>query len=109
VGRDGFELKQPLVGRTQTVRVVGSWGSCEKLDGRTAPQAAEAGDLSVTQLLLAKGADINAKDQGEETALTLCADQGNTEIVQALLDAGADDVTVKTGWWNCSSQQQLRA
>jgi len=27
-------------------------------------QAAEAGDLSVTQLLLAKGADINAKDQG---------------------------------------------
>jgi len=50
--------------------------------------------------LLAKGADINAKDQGE-TALTLCADQGNTEIVQALLDAGAD-VTVKTGWWNCA-------
>jgi len=37
----------------------------------------------------------------EETALTLCADQGNTEIVQALLDAGAD-VTVKTGWWNCA-------
>jgi len=29
-------------------------------------QAAEAGDLSVTQLLLAKGADINAKDQGRK-------------------------------------------
>jgi len=61
-------------------------------------QAAEAGDLSVTQLLLAKGADINAKDQGRKP-LTLCADQGNTEI--KLLDAGAD-VTVKTGWWNCA-------
>jgi len=47
-----------------------------KIVGRTAPmQAAEAGDLSVTQLLLASGSDINTKDEEGETALTLCADQ----------------------------------
>jgi len=102
VGRDGFDLSSRS-GRTDGDVLLDHGAAVNgKIDGRTAlMQAAEAGDLSVTQLLLAKGADINAKDQGEETALTLCADQGNTEIVQALLDAGAD-VTVKTGWWNCA-------
>lgn len=57
--------------------------------------AAYAGDLEHVRQLLAAGADVNAKDEGGWTALMKgCynAEQkrGYAEVVQALIDAGAD-------------------
>lgn len=57
--------------------------------------AAYAGDLEHARQLLAAGADVNAKDEGGWTALMKAcynAEQkrGYAEVVQALIDAGAD-------------------
>ena len=46
--------------------------------------------------LLAKGADVNAKDEYGETALIKTAYQGNAPIARALIDKGAD-VNAKCG------------
>ncbi len=43
------------------------------------------------------GANVNAKDQGGWTALMWAADNGYTEIVNALIEAGADDLTDNEG------------
>jgi ankyrin repeat protein len=40
--------------------------------------------------LLERGADVNARDHDGETALMMAASGGSPEIVQALLDKGAD-------------------
>jgi len=85
-----FDLSAAAQGRTQTVRVLLiSSRERENLDGRTAP-AAEARRViwSVTQPLLAKGADINAKDQGEE-ALTL---QQTRVILKSCAIAGCGEL-----------------
>jgi ankyrin repeat protein len=50
------------------------------LEGRTA----------VIEVLIMKGADINAGDKCNCTALKLAAGKGHTEIVELLLKAGAD-------------------
>ena len=44
----------------------------------------------IVQMLLAKGADVNAKDYDGITALMLASDQGIKEYVQVLLANGAD-------------------
>ncbi len=51
--------------------------------------AAEGENIEAVKLLLAKGADVNAKTGGGVTALHLAANNGNLEIVQLLLDRGA--------------------
>jgi len=56
-------------------------------------------DLSATQPLLAS-ALISIPKMKRGNWLQRLYNQGNTEVVQALLEAGAD-VRVKTGWWNC--------
>jgi ankyrin repeat protein len=42
------------------------------------------------KLLLAAGADVNAKESHHMTALMWAAERGHIEIVQALLAVGAD-------------------
>lgn len=48
------------------------------------------GSLEIAQILLADGADPNAKGFGGETALTIAAEHGHAEIVKVLLANGAD-------------------
>jgi len=52
--------------------------------------AAEGGHEAVVRLLLEKGADIEAKDEFEETALIKAAEYGYEAIVRLLLEKGAD-------------------
>jgi hypothetical protein len=52
--------------------------------------AASGGHVEVVRLLIAEGADINAKASLDETALHKAADHGHKEVVELLLAAGAD-------------------
>ncbi len=53
--------------------------------------AAENGDLRRVKALIAKGADVNAKDHARRrTALMEAASSGSVDCVQALIAAGAD-------------------
>jgi ankyrin repeat protein len=52
--------------------------------------AALNGDRTLIQMLLAKGADVNAKDQAGTTALMDAARMGNADAVQLLIDSHAD-------------------
>ncbi|MGH8080421.1 MAG: ankyrin repeat domain-containing protein, partial [Lysobacter sp.] len=51
--------------------------------------AARAGDVAVLKSLLARGVDVNLRDERGSTALILAAYYGKSDAVQALLDAGA--------------------
>ena len=51
--------------------------------------ASQNGHLDVVRALIAKGADVNAKNDGL-TALLLASQAGHDDVVQALLDGGAD-------------------
>ncbi|UCB47162.1 MAG: ankyrin repeat domain-containing protein [Spirochaetota bacterium] len=53
-------------------------------------EAIKNGDLHQTELLIKKGADVNATNDKHDTALILAADIGNIEIVKLLIDHGAD-------------------
>lgn len=52
--------------------------------------ASQEGYLGVVQALLAKGADVNAKNNDGRTALIFASLKGQLEIVQAFLAKGAD-------------------
>ncbi|XP_058494935.1 CARD- and ANK-domain containing inflammasome adapter protein [Solea solea] len=51
--------------------------------------AAKHGHLSITELLIRKGARIDLEDNSGHTALHEAASRGHTEIVRSLLNAGA--------------------
>ena len=53
-------------------------------------KAAKKGNAAKIEKLLARGADVNAKNKEGRTALMGAAFAGHTAIVQALLEAGAD-------------------
>ncbi|KAH8651742.1 kinase-like domain-containing protein [Ilyonectria robusta] len=52
--------------------------------------ASRSGSEPVVQFLLENGADVNIKDENEQTALHGASGQGHTRIVRMLLDSGAD-------------------
>ena len=52
--------------------------------------AAFYGRKEIVELLLSKGADVNAKDSKGETALMVAAFYGRKETVELLLSKGAD-------------------
>ena len=59
--------------------------------------AADEGHTEVVELLIANGADMNAKDEDESTPLHLAAYWGGKDIVELLIAAGAD-VNAKNNW-----------
>jgi ankyrin repeat protein len=59
--------------------------------------AAECGDTAVVKALINKGGDINAKNKKGVAALYPATVKGYTEIVQALLDAGATTDSYASG------------
>ena len=60
--------------------------------------AARAGDAAGVRAALARGADLNAKDDVDygSTALVKAASKGHTEVVQILLAEGADSEIINT-------------
>ena len=48
----------------------------------------QSGEMA--EQLLAAGAEVNARNKYEATPLVLAARQGNLQVIQSLLDAGAD-------------------
>ena len=52
--------------------------------------AALNGHKEIVELLIAKGADINAKDDSEWTPLHWAADEGHKEVAEFLIAEGAD-------------------
>jgi ankyrin repeat protein len=88
----------------------------ELLQTRTSPYrltllhlAAAGGHLEATELLLARGLDVNARDDGDNTtALHWAAAGGHLDVVRLLADAGGDvvgsgdDHELKViGWATC--------
>ena len=73
-------------------------------DGQIVPllSAAGTGCVAVAQLLLERGADVNARDHDGWTPLIKAAQAGHTEMVQLLMDHGADmtiaDSDGQTAW-----------
>ncbi len=53
--------------------------------------AANAGSINAVQLLIEHGANIDIKDNREDTALSLAKQAGHTDIVQLLQKAGAKE------------------
>jgi len=53
-------------------------------------EAASMGDTEKVHALLAKGADVNARDNDGSTALMAAVTYGHIDIVHALLAKGAD-------------------
>lgn len=53
-------------------------------------RAAENGELNELVAILARGVDVNARNQHGMTALMRAAHQGHTAVVRALLEHGAD-------------------
>jgi uncharacterized protein len=52
--------------------------------------AAERGDLPSVQKLIARGANVNAKDEKQDSAFLIASANGHTAVVKATLAAGAD-------------------
>jgi len=52
--------------------------------------ACRIGDQEIVRLLVEAGADLEIKDVGRETALSIAAGNNHTELVAYLLEAGAD-------------------
>jgi ankyrin repeat protein len=52
--------------------------------------AAERGDVAAVKQLIAKGANVNAKDGKQDSAFLIASARGQTEVVKLTLAAGAD-------------------
>jgi ankyrin repeat protein len=63
------------------------------------PGPVSPGNLEVLDLLLEKGADVNACNKWRETPLLIAANNGHVEAVKALLKSGADpSLCSEAGW-----------
>lgn len=56
--------------------------------------AAAGGHSAIGELLVARGADVNATDSGAHTPLHIAAENGLADVVKALLARGADPLAV---------------
>jgi len=73
-----------LFGRLEPQRVILS------RPARSLMLAAEAGAIDRARRLIARGANVQARDADGWTALMLAAKKGHTEIARLLLEEGAD-------------------
>jgi len=67
--------------------------------GPSVISAAQSGDLLQLQSLISSGSEVNARDSSGNTALFYAAAGGQTEMVSALLRAGADPSIVGANGW----------
>jgi ankyrin repeat protein len=67
-------------------------GIPENIGGTPLMYAAHAGNLEVIKLLLANGADVNARNSVNGSALMLAAQMGDTRAVKLLLEKGASAI-----------------
>jgi ankyrin repeat protein len=74
------------------VNVATSQESSDNLRAGTTPLMAAGvnGNKILVQMLITKGADVNAKDQSGNTALIDAAHVGNADVVQLLIASHAD-------------------
>ncbi len=88
-----------MLGDTEKVREFLEKGIDGQDIGTALAGASRHGHLQVIKILLAKGADVNAKGEYERTALSEASGSGHLEIVKLLLAKGAD-VNAKddSGW-----------
>jgi len=75
--------------------------------GRTTLAVAQ--DAAMARWLIAHGADVNAADGDGQTVLMQQASAGRTEVVRALVNAGAKLDTVSTKWHSTALTQALDA
>ena len=75
--------------------------------GRTTLAVAQ--DAAMARWLIAHGADVNAADGDGQTVLMQQASAGRTEVVRALVDAGAKLDTLSTKWHSTALTQALDA
>lgn len=89
----GFFLRGPvatvLAGLTPWIAGFPSVGLASQ-DPPLLIEAAKRGDLAEVSRLLADGADPNARDRHNNTALTFAARDGHLDMARRLLSAGAD-------------------
>ena len=93
--RDNALARAALYGQAETVRAlldaranINAWTI---ISGWTPLMAAASQDKTVVvQILLDRGADINAPSPDGTTALIVAARNGHTDTLQILLDRGAD-------------------
>ncbi|HKG80875.1 MAG TPA: ankyrin repeat domain-containing protein [Pyrinomonadaceae bacterium] len=81
VGPPASEIMSLLLARGADVNLIGQRGQTALM---------EANSTAKVKLLVANGAQLNAKDEQGETALIHAVDRGDVEVVEALLQAGAD-------------------
>jgi uncharacterized protein len=61
--------------------------------------AVKAGDMTSAMLMLAAGANVNARDAENSTVLMLAAHMGNASMVRLLIEKGADvNANNESGW-----------
>lgn len=85
-------------GRTPLIHAASGRTPLVQKDTRRSGVLSKAGFIAVMNMLLEKGARINAKDSRGWTALVCAAQNGDTDLVKLLLDKGADvNVRSKAG------------
>lgn len=83
-----FALRVALAG-ILTLAGLWSWGHAASADKLDLIEATKRGDLAAVETLLASGADPDAHDQVNNTALIFAARDGRLSIARLLIERGA--------------------
>jgi ankyrin repeat protein len=67
--------------------------------------AVSRADIEMTKLLLRNGADVNAPGDSDVQLLTTAVEMNHLELVEAILDAGADVNILSHGNYGCTARE----